>query len=422
MIAKLEEDLRKKVERQRGQLLILPTTKELRKAVSEVFGSSVTISDYHYAQALAAARTRALGLHNRFKRVNPNRYSQVVSGLGRITGIPPSYKIEEQLFVVNSFDYSVNRVKAAMLNYFVSKKILTDAQKKQLAPSLHKGHGTRGAAVSEVGIAASVATLGKEHIPSLLNAFQAAAKSAKLPSLQTKRIAELITDHEQIVNMDGTLKDEYFSIIEFQVGSENVGRDAAAEKALKKAWKDFVEELTPNILNMEGSSSLKQKMTRVLFAPFEGQPGVTLDSPDKNAELKTKHKPRTKGKATKSPIKARAGGRIRKHKGNQSSSSMPLFLIAEFNRQLPKVLRKNMNDPALVNRTGRFADSVRVTDLSITRQGYPSFGYTYNEDYKTFEPGNAQGSKDRDPRRLIDKSMREIALEFAIGRFYTRRH
>jgi len=32
-----------------------------------------------------------------------------------------------------------------------------------------------------------------------------------------------------------------------------------------------------------------------------------------------------------------------------------------------------------------------------------------------------QGSIERDPRRLIDKSIREIAAQFAIGRFYTRR-
>jgi len=41
--------------------------------------------------------------------------------------------------------------------------------------------------------------------------------------------------------------------------------------------------------------------------------------------------------------------------------------------------------------------------------------------YETFEPGNAQGSVERDPRKLIDKSIREIAVQFAIGRFYTRR-
>ena len=85
-----------------------------------------------------------------------------------------------------------------------------------------------------------------------------------------------------------------------------------------------------------------------------------------------------------------------------------------------------MRSPALVNRTGRFANSVRLTDIIQTPRGYPSFGYTYQKDpYEVFEMG-AQGSApwatpDRDPRFLIDKSIREIAAQFAIGRFYTRR-
>jgi len=35
--------------------------------------------------------------------------------------------------------------------------------------------------------------------------------------------------------------------------------------------------------------------------------------------------------------------------------------------------------------------------------------------------GSKFASADRDPRTLIDKSIREVMAEFAIGRFYTRR-
>ena len=81
-----------------------------------------------------------------------------------------------------------------------------------------------------------------------------------------------------------------------------------------------------------------------------------------------------------------------------------------------------MGDPALNNQTGRFASSVKVTEIANTAQGFPSIGYTYARDpYETFEAGNRQGSLERDPRSLIDRSIREIAASFAIGRFYTRR-
>ena len=81
-----------------------------------------------------------------------------------------------------------------------------------------------------------------------------------------------------------------------------------------------------------------------------------------------------------------------------------------------------MKEPRLVNRTGTFANSVRVTDIISTGKGFPSIGYTYQKSpYQTFEIGNRQGSQDKDPRRIIDVSIREIAAQYAIGRFYTRR-
>ena len=77
-----------------------------------------------------------------------------------------------------------------------------------------------------------------------------------------------------------------------------------------------------------------------------------------------------------------------------------------------------MNSPALENRTGRFADSVKLTDAMVTPKGHPSFGYTYQrEPYGVFE----KGTPERDPRKLIDVSIREIAANMALGRFYTRR-
>ena len=97
-------------------------------------------------------------------------------------------------------------------------------------------------------------------------------------------------------------------------------------------------------------------------------------------------------------------------------------MMVMINSQLPGVVRKNMRPPALENRTGRFAASPRVTEIGVTAQGFPSIGYTYEKNpYQTFETGFKQGSADRDPRKLIDTSIREIAVQFAIGRFYTRR-
>ena len=58
-------------------------------------------------------------------------------------------------------------------------------------------------------------------------------------------------------------------------------------------------------------------------------------------------------------------------------------------------------------------------------QGFPSIGYTYDKNpYQIFEPGAGKSpwaTPDRDPRKIIDRSIREIAAELLTGRFYTRR-
>ena len=120
-------------------------------------------------------------------------------------------------------------------------------------------------------------------------------------------------------------------------------------------------------------------------------------------------------------VKARVATKVR---ATESNTSDLLRLIVQINRELPDTVRKNMKEPALVNRTGRFAESVRLTDVVQTPKGYPSFGYTYQRDpYQVFEEGSSGNwsNGNRDPRDLIDKSIREIAAQFAIGRFYTRR-
>ena len=84
-----------------------------------------------------------------------------------------------------------------------------------------------------------------------------------------------------------------------------------------------------------------------------------------------------------------------------------------------------MGAPGLENRTGTFASSVRVTDVSQTAQGFPSVGYSYQKNpYQVFEVGRGTAPwapTARDPRTLIDASIREVAQQLAVGRFTTRR-
>jgi len=144
----------------------------------------------------------------------------------------------------------------------------------------------------------------------------------------------------------------------------------------------------------------------------------------KTSRPKRKNKNETasvSGGSKKASESTKKGTRGRRSAPKKSPTSITV-LIGVLNEKLPGVVAKNMQPPALEYQTGRFASSVRVTDVSKTAKGFPSIGYTYQlYPYQTFEPGFAQGSVDRDPRRLIDRSIREIAAGMAIGRFYTRR-
>jgi len=95
------------------------------------------------------------------------------------------------------------------------------------------------------------------------------------------------------------------------------------------------------------------------------------------------------------------------------------------NAKLPPRVMGNMRSPALVNRTGTFANSTKVVNVEQTREGFPTFVFDYERDpYDVFDRTKGKSpwnTPERDPRALVDRSLREIVREMAIGRFYTRR-
>lgn len=217
---------------------------------------------------------------------------------------------------------------------------------------------------------------------------------------------------------------------------ENQEDNATSKKRLKKLRKVLLESLnhlekTEQALSgLPGSDSFRSKHRKKIVhktvKPFKKLKGVTVKTEDISIkESSGTKKAQKKGKTNLT--KYSGGFRKRGVRGGlnlkgQSAASKPLQLIGLINKELPNTVRKNMGSPRLTNKSGRFAASVEVTEVAITPQGFPSIGYTYLKNpYQTFERGFKQGSVDLDPRSLIDFSIREIAIKFAIGRFYTRR-
>lgn len=102
-----------------------------------------------------------------------------------------------------------------------------------------------------------------------------------------------------------------------------------------------------------------------------------------------------------------------------------LQLLPMINSRLTDTVAKNMGSPKLNFRTGRLAQSAKVVNIEQTREGFPSFVFDYERDpYDVFDRtlGRAPwNTPQRDPRALVDQSVREIVREMAIGRFFTRR-
>lgn len=176
----------------------------------------------------------------------------------------------------------------------------------------------------------------------------------------------------------------------------------------------FDQRLTQNFINEQIIEPLKKKGAKAVKYRVE-------NPKNKNSKIKNTNKPKAI-KAGNLKTGSRKKITARNSKIERGPASEPLRLMALMNQRISDVVVKNMGSPGLEYRTGRFASSVEITDITKTPKGYPSIGYRYMKNpYQTFEPGYRQGSSELDPRRLIDKSIREVAAEFAIGRFYTRR-
>lgn len=214
---------------------------------------------------------------------------------------------------------------------------------------------------------------------------------------------------------------------------KNVAQSAEEKKKktnLVTALTKAIEKLGPH--RLDGSDSLQEAQRKLALERILNKfmrSGAVI-AKQENTKIK---EGRSATKSFNSKVKKSAKGvakpafkrrQTRMAPSQKGVSASPLALLALINKQLPDAVRSNMGAPALENQTGRFAQSVRLTDVGKTAQGFTSYGYTYQKSpYQVFETtsGSRFASSDRDPRKLIDKSIRQVAAQYAVGRFYTRR-
>lgn len=309
-----------------------------------------------------------------------------------------------------------------------SSKFTGSQQKGQSDETLtgqHIGHGEFGAPIIGYKIAKIKQVLEK------FGGFSPLIK--KIEDVATQHDVTTRLTAKQTLTATGSFRKSYTLLISGQDAGDNKQDARKKEKPLSDAVNNVLSQEF-DIANLKGSPSLLDATGSVLAYPFttKGKRIKVTSKKGTKPSKSVKNKSSAKGKSTirkksrvnlitgsLTPEPGSLGTSNNKHK---SSATNTLAIIQEFNRRLPEQLQKNMQTPALNYRTGRFAESVRVVDSVTTPRGFQSFGYTYQKyPYQTFEPGYAMGSVERDPRKLIDRSMREIAVELALTRFYTRR-
>lgn len=172
--------------------------------------------------------------------------------------------------------------------------------------------------------------------------------------------------------------------------------------------------------NIEGSNTIAQDIEQAMVSLLKTgkvklDKHTTHKSKSKKEQININKAPTTAGKI---PTKVAKPGAVTK----PPPSANLINLAVLINSQLQDVISANMGDGKSRNvlnyRTGRFASTVKVEQLSMSREGMITAFYSYMKNpYATFSAGGRQAiPKSRDPKLLISKSIREIAEQIVTNR------
>jgi len=336
--------------------------------------------------------------------------------------------------------------------------LLNPQGKKGAQRIIQGGHGAGlGVSVSQVTTGRFLRQLGLRALDAgdttlageanlLYKQLNAAFNNSKIIATQTEldKLSTSVLDeiglkgiHTHFYDDSGNHKENFVTIVSFQ-SSGNNNFDSARELALTKLlrnWllKNFVKTydaskpysppLTDRILSILTYTIGKNLKKARVKGPVKAQ-AVIKGKTEAKGDSKLRITQRLN--VEKFDIKVRKSNQTFRDKKEPAKNSLNVIqMLAYINSRLPGTIRSNMGAPRLENRTGRFSESVIATDVQSTAQGYPSVGYTYRKaPYQVFEIGAGRrpwATPDRDPRSLIDKSIREIAAELFVSRLYTRR-
>jgi hypothetical protein len=270
--------------------------------------------------------------------------------------------------------------------------------------------------VSDTRIAASL--LNTRRSGSILNELKARSYIIDEDfDVITEVISYYTKDGSKVFQIGSKIQGELRSGAQNQLEgtSDITKRKGRILKALQKAVLDVTWP------TQKGSDSKVDEVRKRLnnAAVSSGASGVKqkIDISQNKADTTTT----VTSKTTAKPVQAFTLDATLPQKSNFDFASLVQYL----NSRLAPVIRSRMVGSALHNQTGRFSESAKIVSVGQTGQGYPVLEYTYQRSpYDVFDPvlGAAPwNTPGRDPKKLIEASIREVAKNIAIKRFYVRR-
>lgn len=207
--------------------------------------------------------------------------------------------------------------------------------------------------------------------------------------------------------------------------------------------KDFFPGRPKDLFKIKGSKQIGPEIENQLLDSLDGKnrtyksntkvKSKIVEKPENKTKAGLKKLGRKKVDALKTLKQASAkiaSAKVGKEKADEGISLVKLR--SQINRSLGAEIRRNMGRPALINRTGQFSDSAKLLNLRDTGKTITG-EYTYTLTgggqsknrtgvYATFEnTGKKKWPTGYNPKPLIAKSIRNLALKYTERKFTLRR-
>lgn len=264
--------------------------------------------------------------------------------------------------------------------------------------------------------------------------FNDPIRKANKEIIKKEEKAAIRLDHTRLFDSNGNFNENFVIVISMQDAATN-NEDSIYEKAAPAAFRRKILE----ILEAPGSYSFIESVHSIALY------NLLKRLPKGSYKLFGKVKPKRvikRRKTTKVNYKDKrsyeinvgqfnllgaldpqrfakvAGKMLVPDQLNNATNFNPIQLQALLDEEINIAVKANMGTPALNNRTGRFAESVSIAGVIPSSGSSPAvINYTYQKNpYQKFESDQM-----RDPRLLIDKSIREVAARAMQARFITKR-